>query len=139
MSFRKVKDKGLTRENYSEQLKCSSFWPHTHRQHSHLQLVRGYLHNASGGLWQGWQVQVRISEPVPQNSELASRAVCKDLSTWDLVADSFSLSPRAVIITFTWTCLFHQETSIQVSFTFSSITETHSTAAHKNCRFFTLF
>lgn len=102
--FRKVKDEGLKRENYSELLKHSSFWPCTHRQHSHLQLVWGYLHNTSGGLWQGWQVQVKIPEPVLQNSELASKSVCKDLSARDLLIDSFSFNPRAVMRTSTWTC-----------------------------------
>lgn len=78
--------------------------PCTHRQHSHLQLMWGYLHNASGGLWQGWQVQVKIPEPVPQNYELGSKSVCKDPSAWYLVVDSVSLNPRAMIRTATWTC-----------------------------------
>lgn len=80
---------------------------------------------------------VKIPEPVPQNFKLVSKSVCKDLSAWDLVADFF-IQPKSCDENIHLD-LFHQETSIQLSFTLSNITETHSTAAHKNCRVLTLF
>lgn len=51
LSFRKLQNKGLRRGNYSDQLTSSSFWPCTHRQHSHLQMVCRYLCNVHGWLW----------------------------------------------------------------------------------------
>lgn len=46
-------------------------------------------------------MQVRIPEPVLQNSELVSKSVCKELGMffWVLVVDCFSLNPRAVMKT----------------------------------------
>lgn len=136
LSFKKAQDKGMKRGNYCEQLTCSSFWPFTHRQHSHLQLVWRYLCNASGGLRQGWQGQVRILEPVLQNSELVSKSVCKELGTffWVLAVDCFSHSPRAVVSTSTL------ELSVPVRNTkipkFHKFEEPHTTVVHINPSFF---
>lgn len=74
-----------------EEITASSFWPCTQKQHSHLKLVWWYLHNASGGLWKGWQVQVRIPYPVLQNSQLVSNLVSKELGKFCfMVIDIFT-------------------------------------------------